>query len=195
MKGEENYDWYQSFNSETDSTYYLPFIADFANYQSYDNNTISLNATNPSMKTTQYNLHDFYGHMMAKRTAQYFTQLKDTDPRKDKRSFVLTRSTYTSTGQYASHWLGDNYREYRFMNYSIAGIMNFNMFGIHHVGADVCGFFGSARNDKLCAKWSQLATFYPFARFHYDIDSPPNEPYLMDEPYHSIAKRTMFDRY
>ena len=81
------------------------------------------------------------------------------------------------------------------MNYSIAGVMNFNMFGIPHVGADVCGFFGSARNDKLCAKWAQLATFYPFARFHYDIDSPPNEPYLMVEPYHSIAKRTMFDRY
>lgn len=28
------------------------------------------------------------------------------------------------------------------MNYSIAGIMNMNMFGVPHVGADVCGFFG-----------------------------------------------------
>jgi alpha-glucosidase (family GH31 glycosyl hydrolase) len=64
------------------------------------------------------------------------------------------------------------------MNYSIAGIMNFNMFGIPHVGADVCGFFGDARNDKLCSRWAQLATFYPFARFHYDIYSPANEPYL-----------------
>lgn len=50
------------------------------------------------MNTSQYNLHDFYGHMMAKRTSQYFSQLQDTDPRKDKRSFVLTRSTFTSTG-------------------------------------------------------------------------------------------------
>jgi alpha-glucosidase (family GH31 glycosyl hydrolase) len=141
------------------------------------------------MNETQYNLHDFYGHMMAKRTSQYFEyNLTDEDPRKDKRNFILTRSTYTSSGQYASHWLGDNYREYRFMNYSIAGIMNFNMFGIPHVGADVCGFFGAERDDKLCAKWAQLATFYPFARFHYDIHSPPNEPYVMAEPYYSITK-------
>lgn len=81
------------------------------------------------------------------------------------------------------------------MNYSVAGIMNFNMFGISHVGADICGFFGNATNDPLCAKWAQLGTFYPFARFHYDIHSPPNEPYNMAEPYFSIAKRTMLDRY
>ena len=166
-----NYDWYRTFDNDETSTYYLPFIADFENYQ--------------------YNLHDFYGHMMAKRTSQYFNSLADTDPRKDKRNFILTRSTFTSTGQYASHWLGDNYREYAFMNYSISGVMNFNMFGIPHVGADVCGFFGKARNDKLCAKWAQLATFYPFARFHYDINSPPNEPYLMAQPYKSIVWRTM----
>lgn len=51
-QAENNYDWYQSFNNDEKSTYYLPFIADYKNYQSYDNNTISLNATNPSMNTT-----------------------------------------------------------------------------------------------------------------------------------------------
>jgi hypothetical protein len=68
-QGESSNSWYETFPSDTQSTWYLPFIADFENYQSYDNNTISLNATNPSMGTSQYNLHDFYGHMMAKRTA------------------------------------------------------------------------------------------------------------------------------
>jgi hypothetical protein len=98
LTGDKNYDWYQTFNSDKESTWYLPFLPDFENYQSYDNNTISLNATNPSMNTTQYNLHDFYGHMMAKRTAQYFQNLKQDDARKDRRSFILTRSTFTSTG-------------------------------------------------------------------------------------------------
>jgi alpha-glucosidase (family GH31 glycosyl hydrolase) len=91
---------------------------------------------------------------MSRRTSEYFQNLSDSDPRKDKRHFIVGRSTFTGTGKYASHWLGDNHRTYAFMNYSIAGIMNFNMFGIPHVGADVCGFFGNARNDKLCSRWA-----------------------------------------
>ncbi len=39
-----------------------------------------------------------------------------------------------------------------------------NMFGIPHVGADVCGFKGSKRDDEMCARWIQLASFYPLAR-------------------------------
>jgi alpha-glucosidase (family GH31 glycosyl hydrolase) len=72
----------------------------------------------------------------------------------NRRPFVLTRSTFTSTGRYASHWLGDNYREYAFMNYSISGVMNMNMFGIPHVGADIGGFFGNFTDDVLNAKWA-----------------------------------------
>jgi alpha-glucosidase (family GH31 glycosyl hydrolase) len=135
--------------------------------------------------------------MMAKRTNEYFKNRTSnpSDVWYDKRYFILTRSTYTTTGNYASHWLGDNYREYAYMNYSIAGVMNMNMFGIPHVGADICGFFGDARDDPLCAKWAQLGTYYPFARFHYDTNSTNNEPYLMAEPYKSIVRRTMLDRY
>jgi alpha-glucosidase (family GH31 glycosyl hydrolase) len=77
----------------------------------------------------------------------------------------------------------------------VAGIMNMNMFGIPHVGADIGGFFGSNTNDVLMTKWAQLGTFYPFARFHYDMYSPPNEPYRLPEPYKSIVRRTMLDRY
>lgn len=39
------------------------------------------------------------------------------------------------------------------MKYSIAGIMNFNMFGIPHVGADVCGFRGDVKDDEMCGRW------------------------------------------
>ena len=66
------------------------------------------------------------------------------------------------------------------MNYSIAAIMNFNMFGIPHTGSDICGFHGSGPlNEEMCARWIQLATFYPFARNHYANDSTPSEPYRL----------------
>lgn len=42
----------------------------------------------------------------------------------DNRPFILTRSSFAGTGRFAAHWTGDNFREWRYMNYSIAGIMN-----------------------------------------------------------------------
>ena len=49
------------------------------------------------------------------------------------------------------------------MNHSIAGVMNFNMFGIPMSGPEVCGTVG--KNDvELCGRWMQLATFLPLAR-------------------------------
>ena len=52
------------------------------------------------------------------------------------------------------------------MLYSISGIMNMNMFGIPHSGAPICGYFGQERDDGMCARWIQLATFYPLSRFN-----------------------------
>ena len=42
------------------------------------------------------------------------------------------------------------------MKLSIAGIMNFNMFGIPLVGPNVCGFISSESSDEeseLCGRW------------------------------------------
>jgi maltase-glucoamylase len=48
-------------------------------------------------------------------------------------------------------------------------MMNLNMFGIPHSGADICGFYESDNkadklDEELCLRWIQLATFFPLAR-------------------------------
>ena len=58
------------------------------------------------------------------------------------RPFILSRSTFSGTGRFASHWTGNNWRDWAYLNYSISAIMNFNMFGIPQTGADLCGSSG-----------------------------------------------------
>ena len=86
------------------------------------------------------------------------------------------------------------------MRYSISGIMNFNMFGIPHVGADICGFYENITDD-LCGRWMQLGAFYPFARNHYNKTDgeghvlEPQEAYALKAPYNETAKNAILQRY
>jgi len=44
-----------------------------------------------------------------------------------RRSVVITRSSYPSTGHHAGHWLGDNHSSFEDMYRSIAGIKVYDL--------------------------------------------------------------------
>jgi alpha-glucosidase len=155
----------------------------------------------------EYNVHSLYGTMetIATRAAlEYYYK---------KRSLVISRSTYPGQGSQGAHWLGDNLSSlvlylhclllfyiiihstfiggwngrcddrWDDLQHSLAGIMAMNMFGIPLVGADICGFNGDT-TEELCARWSAVGAFYPFARNHNTNGARPQEPYVWD----SVAK-------
>ncbi|CAG2100956.1 unnamed protein product [Medioppia subpectinata] len=100
-----------------------------------------------------------------------------------KRGYVLSRSTYVSSGRYTAHWLGDNIAEWSQMRDSIIGVLEFNLFGISFVGADICGFFHET-TPELCRRWLQMGAFYPFSRNHNEIHPSDQDPAVWVEKGH-----------
>ncbi|XP_051012796.1 sucrase-isomaltase, intestinal [Acomys russatus] len=108
----------------------------------------------------QYDVHSLYGYSMAIATEKAVEKVFP-----NKRSFILTRSTFAGSGKYAAHWLGDNTASWEQMEWSITGMLEFGLFGMPLVGADICGFVADT-TEELCRRWMQLGAFYPFSRNH-----------------------------
>ncbi|KAL0215768.1 hypothetical protein P9112_007952 [Eukaryota sp. TZLM1-RC] len=116
-----------------------------------------------------YNTHQLYSFYEAIITRNSLNQILN------KKSLLVTRSSFAGSGRFTSTWLGDNAAIFDDLFYSIPGVLNYNMFGMPMVGPDVGGFLDSP-TEELMARWSAASVGYPFARNHNAEGFPDQHP-------------------
>ncbi|XP_072551280.1 sucrase-isomaltase, intestinal [Salminus brasiliensis] len=107
-----------------------------------------------------YDVHSLYGYSMVLATDVAVKKVFGNN-----RSFILTRSSFPGVGKYSGHWLGDNAANWNDIKWAIPGMLEFSLFGVPYIGADICGFFDDS-SEELCRRWMQVGAFYPFSRNH-----------------------------
>ncbi|XP_030650308.1 maltase-glucoamylase, intestinal [Chanos chanos] len=117
-----------------------------------------------------YDVHSLYGYSMVLATEEAVKQVYGTN-----RSLMLTRSSFPGVGKYSGHWLGDNGANWNDIKWAIPGMLEFSLFGVPYIGADICGFFDDSP-EELCRRWMQVGAFYPFSRNHNAENYKPQDP-------------------
>lgn len=69
----------------------------------------------------------------------------------NKRSLMLTRSSFPGVGKYSGHWLGDNAANWNDIKWAIPGMLEFGLFGIPYV----------SRTSRSAAQRSVAGEFPP----------------------------------
>lgn len=148
---------------------------------------ISPNATHHGHHV-EYDLHNLFGHQILNASYHALLTLHPT-----KRPFLIGRSTFPGSGQWAGHWGGDNDALWSHMALSIPQALSFSIFGVPMFGVDTCGFGGNSAME-LCARWMELSAFFPFYRNHNILGAAPQEPYVWGEVARA-TRRVMAVRY
>lgn len=163
------------YNDSRNKYEYIPYIPGYRRgHFDLQSKGISLNGyshkNNPENDFyTMYNIRPLISLYQVKITHDYLVS-------SNRRPFILSRANTIGHGKYAFHWLGDNASEKEDLKDSIAGIFNYNIYGVPMTGADICGFHKKA-TDTLCARWHVLGAFYPFSRNHNEIFMNSQEPW------------------
>lgn len=173
-------------NTCPNTTYdYPPYVPDVEGNELF-NSTICMSSQHYG--GVHYDLHNLYGFMKTINTNKAMKEILK------KRPFVMSRSTFPGQGHFGTHWTGDIYSAWEDLQQSIPGILNFNMYGVSMVGADICGFRDNTTLE-LCQRWTELGAFYPFTRNHNENTTIEQDPAAMGEDMVNVAINVLTLRY
>ncbi|KAI9307319.1 glycosyl hydrolases family 31-domain-containing protein [Cunninghamella echinulata] len=135
-------------------------------------------------------LHNLYSYLSHGATADGVRERTKVQ----KRPFVLTRGFYAGSQRHGPAWTGDNMADWDALYYSNPMVLSNGLGGISFTGADIPGFFGNP-GPELLVRWYQTGIYHSFFRGHAHIDTKRREPYLAEEPYRSLTRNALRQRY
>lgn len=133
-------------------------------------------------------VHNVYGHFMAKATYEGIKKATE------KRPFIVTRAGYAGTQKYSTVWTGDNQSTWEHLRMSVPMLMNMGLSGMTFCGTDVGGF-GHDCSAELLSRWVQVGTFTPLFRNHSAMGTRDQEPWAFDEKTEEINRKYIKLRY
>lgn len=144
--------------------------------------------TDEDVQAPHSQVHNIYGHNMAKATYEGWKELTG------KRPFVITRACYSGSQKYTTGWTGDNHSIWSHIRMAIPQMCNLGMSGMNFMGTDVGGF-GSDCTPELFARWIQLGCFSPLFRDHCAQGCRVQEPWQFGEEVLDISRKYLNLRY
>lgn len=172
--------------SET-STYYLPFLPAGT---TLDELSMSMNGTEGgglTKKIINLYVHNANAHRSLQKVKGALINNKVTNT---TRPFLLSESSWSGSGAYGVGVITNLNRSWTDLQGLISQGLSLSMSGLGALMTDTCGSVGPM-NEELCARWAQLAFFFPLARNYYNVSylswdgkwtpTPGSEPYNFNE--------------
>lgn len=139
-------------------------------------------------QTTHEEMHNLYGHFMAKATYEGIKEISG------RRPFVITRACYAGTQKYSTVWTGDNQSLWSHLQMMIPQLCNLGLSGFAFCGADVGGFGADCTKELMC-RWIEAACFSPLFRNHSARGTKRQEPWQFGEECVDITRKYVELRY
>lgn len=110
------------------------------------------------------------------------------------RPWVLTAPGYSGIQRYSAGFSGDTLSTFDSLRVSLQLSLHMALSGQMQFGHDVGGFLGSP-SAELYIRWLEFGSYIPLFRTHSVDLTAPREPWTYGEPYTSIARSIINQRY